>query len=204
MTTPKAQERKRPRATVNPVTASSRVSDALWAVLAAGGPEHQNTPRWGGGRPRVPARQCAGALFYVLRTGCQWGALAATELCPHSTAHDRVQEGGAAGVVLKLGKAGGEQVEELQGLDWSGLSLDGAMTKAPLGGKKPGPHPTDRAQGGAKRSLLTEGYGVPVGLVVAGAKRPDLKLVKDTVASVVVKRPRPTKNRPRGRCLDTG
>jgi len=31
-----------------------------------------------------------------------------------------------------------------------------------------------------------------------------MKLVKDTVESVVVKRPRPTKKRPQGRCLDKG
>jgi hypothetical protein len=41
-------------------------------------------------------------------------------------------------------------------------------------------------------------------LVVAGANRPDLKLVKDTVDSAVVKRPRPTKKRPQGLCLDKG
>ena len=41
-------------------------------------------------------------------------------------------------------------------------------------------------------------------MVVAGANRPDLKLLKDTVDSVVVKRPRPTKTRPQGMCLDKG
>jgi putative transposase len=41
-------------------------------------------------------------------------------------------------------------------------------------------------------------------LVVAGANRPDLKLVKDTVDNLVVKRPRPTKQRPQGMCLDKG
>ncbi len=41
-------------------------------------------------------------------------------------------------------------------------------------------------------------------MVVAGANRPDMKLVKDTVKSVVVKRPRPTKKRPQGMCLDKG
>jgi putative transposase len=45
---------------------------------------------------------------------------------------------------------------------------------------------------------------VPVGVVVAGANRPDLQLVKDTGDSVVVKRPRPMKKRPQGRCLDKG
>ena len=82
--------------------------------------------------------------------------------------------------------------------------MDGAMTKAPFGGEKTGPNPTDRAKSGVKRSLLTEGHGVPVGLVVAGANRPDLKLVTDTLESLVVKRPRPTKKRPQGMCLDKG
>src|SRR5215813_3879462 len=136
MNTPKAKKRKRPRAAVNPVTASSRVSDELWAVLKAVVPAHQNTHRFGGGRPRVSDRQCADAIFYVLRTGCQWGALDATDLCPHSTAHDRFQAWVAAGVFLKLWQAGVEQFDDLQGIDWRWLSMDGAMTKAPLGGEK--------------------------------------------------------------------
>jgi putative transposase len=45
---------------------------------------------------------------------------------------------------------------------------------------------------------------VPIGLVVAGANRHDMKLVKQTIKSVVVKRPRPTKKRPQGMCLDKG
>jgi putative transposase len=136
MTTTKKQKRTPPRAAVNEVTASYRVSDALWAVFQPLVPGHENPHRFGGGRPRVPDRQCADAIFYVLRTGCQWGALDATDLCPHSTAHDRFQEWVAAGVFLKLWKAGVEQFDELKGLDWSWLSLDGAMTKAPLGGEK--------------------------------------------------------------------
>jgi putative transposase len=150
LTTPKAKERKRPSTAVNKVTASYRVSDALWAVLEAVVPEHENPHRFGGGRPRVPARRCADAIFYVLRTGCQWGALDATELCPHSTAQDRFQAWVAAGVFLELWKAGGEQFEELQGIDWSWLSLDGAMTKAPLGrGKEPAPIPPTGPKAGS-------------------------------------------------------
>ena len=45
---------------------------------------------------------------------------------------------------------------------------------------------------------------MPVGLMVAGANRPDLKLVKATIESLVVKRPRPTKKWPQGLCLDKG
>ena len=55
------------------------------------------------------------------------------------------------------------------GIDWAWLSADGCMTKAPLGGKKTGKNPTDRGKLGAKRSLLVEGGGVPVGCAAAGA-----------------------------------
>jgi transposase len=121
---------------VNKVTTGFRVSDELWAVLEPVLPRHVNRHRFGGGKPRIPDRQCADAIFYVLRTGCQWQALDATELCRHSTAHDRFQEWVAAGVFRKLWKAGVEQFDEVKGLDWRWSSMDGALTKAPLGGEK--------------------------------------------------------------------
>jgi putative transposase len=43
-----------------------------------------------------------------------------------------------------------------------------------------------------------------MGLVIEGANRHDMKLVKQTVKSLVVLRPRPTKKRPQGMCLDKG
>jgi transposase len=55
-----------------------------------------------------------------------------------------------------------------------------------------------------KRSLLTEGHGVPVGLVVDGANRHDMKLVRATLESIVVARPKPTSDTPQGMCLDKG
>src|SRR4051794_41165360 len=67
------------------------LSDELWALMEPLLPEHKNTHRFGGGRPRVPDRQCADGIFFVLRTGCQWNALSATGICPSSTAHDRFQ-----------------------------------------------------------------------------------------------------------------
>ena len=40
------------------------------------------------------------------------------------------------------------EYDEVVGIDWEWLAADGAMTKAPLGGVKTGPNPTDRAKGG--------------------------------------------------------
>ena len=67
-----------------------------------------------------------------------------------------------------------------------------------------GKHPTDRGKMGAKRSLLTEGGGVPIGLAVEGANRNDFKMVRETIESIPVKRPAPTPATPQGMCLDKG
>jgi len=130
---PKRTRRRTPN---NKTTTNFHVSDALWTVFQPLLPLHKNTHRFGGGRPRVPDRKCADGIFYVLRTGCQWKALDETELCSGSTAHTRFQEWEAAGVFLKFWQRGVECFDEVQGIDWAWLSLDGAMTKAPLGGEK--------------------------------------------------------------------
>ena len=136
MSEQQTEKRSRPRTPNNRTTTGFRLSDELWAVLQPLLPVHVNTHRFGGGRPHVPDRDCADAIFYVLRTGCQWQALDQTELCAHSTAHDRFQEWAEAGVFLKLWQAGIQQFAELCGIDWDWLSMDGAMTKAALGGEK--------------------------------------------------------------------
>ncbi len=135
------QKRIRNRTPNNKTTTGFHVSDALWAVIQPLLPVHVNTHRFGGGRPRRPDRECADAIFYVLRTGCQWKALDRTDLCPGSTAHDRFQEWEKADVFLKLWQAGVARFDELQGIDWEWVSMDGAMTKAPLGGEKKRPQP---------------------------------------------------------------
>ena len=130
------KQRERERTPNNHTTTGFRISDDLWAVLEPLVPVQVNTHRFGGGRPRVPDRACADAIFFVLRTGCQWHALDQTELCAHSTAHDRFQVWVQAGVFLKLWHAGVQQVEELCGIEGAWLAMDGAITKAPLGGEK--------------------------------------------------------------------
>ena len=133
-----APKRTRVRTPNNRTTTGFRISDDLWTVLEPLLPKAVNTHRFGGGRPRVPDRRCADAIFYVLRTGCQWEALNQTELCAKSTAHDRFQTWVEAGVFLQLWQTGVAQFAALQGIDWQWLSMDGAMTKAPLGGEKVG------------------------------------------------------------------
>jgi putative transposase len=55
-----------------------------------------------------------------------------------------------------------------------------------------------------KRSLLTEGHGVPIGLSIEGANRHDMKLVRSTLESIVIERPQSGEEDPQGMCLDKG
>lgn len=67
-----------------------------------------------------------------------------------------------------------------------------------------GKKPTDRGKIGTKRSLLTDGGGVPVGLAVEGANRNDFKMARETIESIPVERPKPAADHPQGMCLDKG
>lgn len=109
-----------------------------------------------------------------------------------------------AGVFLTLWQAGVGQFDELCGIDWDWLSLDGAMTKASLGGRETGPNPTDRGKSGVKRSVLTERHGVPIGVTIAGANRHDMKLVHPTIESIIIDHPEPSEEQPQVMCLDKG
>src|SRR5437764_14834690 len=106
MNQPATQKRNQEPTPKNGTTTGFCISDELWAVLQPLLPARVKTHRFGGGRPRVPDRTCADAIFYVLRTRCQWQALDQTDLCPHSTAHDRFQEWVRVGVFLRLWQAG--------------------------------------------------------------------------------------------------
>ena len=75
-------------------------------------------------------------IFFVLRTGCQWKALDATGICSGSTAHARFQEWRRAGLFERFWALGLEEYDTAKGIDWSWLAMDGATTKAPLGGTK--------------------------------------------------------------------
>src|SRR5205823_5781812 len=114
----------------------------------------------------------------------------------------RFQEWVAAGFFQQLWLAGLLEYDQRIGLEWEWQAMDGVMTKAPLGQADTGPNPTDRGKAGTKRSLLTEGHGIPLGVAVAGANRHDSKLVEATLLSMPIERPQPSAEQPQNMCLD--
>jgi transposase len=111
--------------------------DAWWERIEPLLPPRKPHPL-GCHRPRVNDPKAIEAIFFVLRTGCQWHALRHTVLCSSRAAHRRFQAWAAAGVFLEFWQRGLADYDALQGIDWEGLAMDGAMTKAPLGGETGG------------------------------------------------------------------
>ncbi len=70
------------------------------------------------------------------------------------------------------------------GLEVADLTGDGCITKAPCGGDKASPSPVDRRKQGMKRSVGTDGGGVPLGIVSAGANRHDSPLLDPTIGEI--------------------
>jgi transposase len=117
-----------------------RIPDELWERIEPLLPPRKPHPL-GCHRPRVEDRQAMDAIFFVLRTGCQWNALNETGICASSSAHRRFHEGTEADVFLALWTQGLGAYDAFKGIDWEWLAMDGAMTKAPLGGEKGGQEP---------------------------------------------------------------
>ncbi len=45
---------------------------------------------------------------------------------------------------------------------------------------------------------------MPIGAVMEGAQRHEMKLVRSTIESIIITRPKPTEAHPQGMCLDKG
>ena len=56
-----------------------------------------------------------------------------------------------------------------------------STTRASAEATATGANPTDRAKTGTKRHLLTEGKGIPIGIVISGANRTDMKKLADKI-----------------------
>lgn len=124
-----------------------RLPDELWERMEPWLPERPAHPL-GCHNPRVPDRSAMDAIFFVLRTGSQWQALRAPGICSPSSAYRRFREWAEAGVFEEFWRQGLLAYDALVGIDWSWMAVDGAMSKAPLGGEKSWSQPDRPRQAG--------------------------------------------------------
>jgi transposase len=131
-------------------------------------------------RRRIPSRVVFEHMIDALVHGSGYERIA-TDECSDRTIRRRLDAWSEAGVAQHVHAAAVAAYDLIIGLELDDVSVDGCITKAPCGGEKAGPSPVDRRKGGLKRSVATEGQGVPLGLVSAGANRHDSPLLEPTL-----------------------
>lgn len=134
------------------------IPDELWARIEPLLP-HRPAHPLGCHNPRVADRDAMNAILFVLRTGCQWNALNGTSICSSSSAHRRFIEWTEAGVFEKAWVRALVRYDKFVGIAWNWLSMDGAMSKAPLGGEKKRAQPNRPRQARDQAQRANRGAG---------------------------------------------
>lgn len=150
------------------------LSDELWERIEPLLPPLRPHPK--GGHPWVGNRQTLTGILFVLRTGIPWEYLPQEMGCGCGmTCWRRLRDWQATGVWKRLHELLLAELNEADKIDWSRAIVDSAMLRAMGGGPKTGPNPTDRRKPGSKHHLLTDGWGVPLVLILTAANVHDVK-----------------------------
>lgn len=112
--------------------------------------------------------------------GCAYEKISDTT-CSATTIRCRRDEWITAGTFIQLEQLCLEAYDRIVGLELEDLSVDGCIVKAPCDGEIAGRSPVDRGKQGAKRSVMTDTKGIPLGVIGTPANRHDSPLLKPTL-----------------------
>src|SRR5919112_6755275 len=161
--------------------------EPLWvefaALIESDRPEFDPTHPWGCHRPRIPDRVVFDHVVAALVHGTGYERIASPG-CSDGTIRRRLKEWAAAGLSEQVHALALEAYDRMIGLELDDLAVDGCVTKAPSGGEAAGRSPVDRGKQGLKRSVVTDGVGIPLHVVSAGANRHDAPLLGPTLAGL--------------------
>jgi hypothetical protein len=164
------------------------ISEPLWVEFAAligadDRPEFSPTHPWGRHRRRIPDRVVFDHPIAAPVHGSGYQRIATPDRSDR-TLRRRPREWAQAGhgpALLKICLAAHHR---MIGLDLDDPSVDGCLTKAPCGGELAARGPVDRGKQGTKRSVASDGGGLPPHLVAAGANDHDSPLLEPTLAGI--------------------
>lgn len=160
--------------------------EPLWVQFSALLPEHppvSPSHPLGCHRPRIPDRVIFEHIVAALVHGSGYERIASPG-CSDRSIRRRLHQWAEAGLAEHVQTLALEAYDRMIGLDLEELAVDGCLTKAPGGGETAGRSPVDRGKQGLKRSVVTDGTGIPLHLVSAGANRHDSPLLAPTLAGL--------------------
>ncbi|MFE2940911.1 IS5 family transposase [Streptomyces sp. NPDC059255] len=161
----------------------SWLTEPLWdqfATLLPVRPVYDPAHPLGCHRRRVSDRIVFDKLLQVLRFGCSYQAIA-DSTCSATTIRGRRDEWIRLGAFAQLREIVLNAYDRIVGLVLEQIAIDGSIAKASGGGEAAGRSPVDRGKRGMKRSAVTDGYGIPLGRVLAGANCHDSPLLAPTL-----------------------
>ena len=160
--------------------------EPIWDQFAALVPERpavSPTHPLGCHRRRVPDRVVFEHVVAALVHGSGYERIGSPG-CSDRTIRRRLREWATAGLSEQLHALALRAYDRMIGLDLEDVAVDGCVTKAPAGGEVAGRSPVDRGKQGLKRSVATDGAGIPLHVVAAGANRHDAPLLAPTLAGL--------------------
>ena len=159
------------------------IIEPIWEQFVALLPDRKVSHPLGCHRPRVPDWVVFEKLVQVLVFGCAYWRIA-DRSCSATTLRRRRDEWIEAGLMDALEQMAREAYDRAIGLELADVAVDCCITKAPRGGEKAGRSPVDRGKQGMKRSMIVDGKGIPLGVVLAGANRHDSPLLAPTLEAL--------------------
>lgn len=133
-------------------------------------------------RRRIPDRVVFEHVIQALVHGSGYERIA-TRGCSDRTIRRRLKDWAGAGAGERLHALALRAYDLIIGLELGDIPVDGCITKAPCGGERAGPSPVDRRKGGLKRSVASDGHGIPLGIASAPGNRHDSPLLAPTLAA---------------------
>jgi transposase len=163
------------------------VVEVLWAAFEPLLPATVDDHPLGCHRPRASDRLCFRGILIRLVTGASWVDIEAILdfQVSDTTLRARRDEWIDAGVFEAFKDEALAAFDRIIGLDLDDVALDGSLHKAPYGGEGTGPNPTDRGKLGWKWSVASERHGVPIGWVIDGANRNDVRMLEPTLEAII-------------------
>lgn len=173
--------------------AKTILTDELWSRLEPliPKPQRDRQVQYAGRKPSDPRRIVAGILF-VLQTGVPWRSLPATTDFPSGfTCLRHLRQWQQQGIWQALFEVLLAELQAAHQIDWYRALVDSASLRAPCGGEKTGPNPTDRRKLGSKHHLLTDAGGIPLAVTLTGANRHDVTQLLPLVDKIPAVRGKP-------------
>jgi putative transposase len=161
----------------------SDLTDEQWALV------ERLIPVYPGGRPReTPMRDVLDAIFYLLRTGCQWRYLP-KDFPPRSTVWGYYDEWRRNGTLDRIHDALRDRVrgQEKPGQPRRTASIDSQSVDASSGGEARGRDNAKKVDG-RKRHLVVDSLGLLLAVVVTAASVDDAAAAPEALRQLAGRR----------------